>query len=226
MSQMLKSLPGRIRPRHAFYLLLAPMLLQLSPTPMPARDAPVPARDATASGPSRGTSVAGKVIKPAAAAPKTVPVARAPTRKTPSLNVPVHTELAIERWLQPGEFVWNDDGVPRAPTTIVVNLKGRVISVYRAGYEIGRSSIIYGADDKPTPAGAFPILEKDADHVSSIYGTPMPYMLRLTWDGISIHASKIANDLGTNGCVGLPEEFAKVLFKGVEVGDRVLIWNG
>ncbi len=219
MLQMLKSLPVRIRPRHAFCLLLAPMLLQLSPDP-------VPARDVTAIGASSETSVPAEASKPAAAPPKAVPTARAPTRKSPSLNVPVHTELAVDRWLQPGEFVWNDDGVPRAPTTIVVNLKGRVISVYRAGYEIGRSSIIYGADDKPTPAGAFPILEKKAKHVSNIYGTPMPYMLRLTWDGISIHASKIANDLGTNGCVGLPEEFAQVLFSAVKVGDRVLIWKG
>lgn len=162
MFEMLKSLCGRLRPKHAAFLLLAPMLVQLSPSPVPARDAN---RGAT----SRETPVVSSETKPAAAPAKPVPTHRAPTRKSPALNVPVHTELAIERWLQPGEFVWNDDGVPRAPTTVVVNLQGRVVSVYRAGYEIGRSSIIYGADDKPTPAGTFPILQKNAKHVSNIY---------------------------------------------------------
>ena len=162
----------------------------------------------------------------AAAAPEAAAVARVPARKAALSGIPVRSELALKRWLQPGEFIWNDDGVPAGPTNIVVNLRGRVMSVYRAGHEIGRSSIIYGANDKPTPAGTYPILQKKARHVSSIYGAPMPYMLRLTWDGISIHASRIADDLGTNGCIGLPHEFAALLFGAARTGDRVVIWKG
>jgi lipoprotein-anchoring transpeptidase ErfK/SrfK len=153
-------------------------------------------------------------------------VARVPAKKASLSGIPVHTELALRQWLRPGEFIWNDDGVPKGRTDIVVNLKGRVMSVYRSGYEIGRSSIIYGADDKPTPAGTYPILQKRAKHVSSIYGTPMPYMMRLTWDGVSLHAAKMADDLGTNGCVGLPHEFATLVFEAAKVGDRVVIWEG
>jgi hypothetical protein len=162
----------------------------------------------------------------AAAAANASPVARVPARKAALAGIPVRSELALKRWLQPGEFIWNDDAVPAGRTDIVVNLRGRVMSVYRAGHEIGRSSIIYGADDKPTPAGTYPILQKKARHVSTIYGTPMPYMLRLTWDGISIHAAKMADDLGTNGCVGLPHEFAALLFGAAKTGDRVVIWKG
>ena len=153
-------------------------------------------------------------------------VARVRAKKALLPGIPVHTELALRQWLRPGEFIWNDDAVPAGRTDIVVNLRGRVMSVYRAGHEIGRSSIIYGADDKPTPAGTYPILQKKARHVSTIYGTPMPYMLRLTWDGISIHAAKMADDLGTNGCVGLPHEFAALLFGAAKTGDRVVIWKG
>src|SRR3546814_5545046 len=78
-------------------------------------------------------------------------------------------------------------------------LDAALIHVYRAGNEIGRSSIIYGYDDKPTPTGVYPILQKDIDHVSNIYkGAPMPWMLRLTWTGISIHGGRrIADDIAT-----------------------------
>ena len=101
------------------------------------------------------------------------------------------------------------------------------MSVYRAGVEIGRSSLIYGADNKPTPLGTFPILEKDADHWSNLYDAPMPHMLRLTWDGVAIHGSPTLEEaLATRGCVGLPTEFAAHLFDAVRVGDQVIVWDG
>ncbi|MDQ8756783.1 L,D-transpeptidase family protein [Sphingosinicella sp. LHD-64] len=138
------------------------------------------------------------------------------------------SELDIPHWLRPGEYAWNPEGAPqRGPTVIVVNIRGRVLSVYRAGVEIGRSSLIYGADNKPTPHGTFPILEKDEDHWSNLYDAPMPHMLRLTWDGVAIHGSpELADDIGTHGCIGLPREFAALLFDVARVGDRVLVWNG
>lgn len=142
-------------------------------------------------------------------------------------GIDIVRELDIPNWLRPGEYVWDDDGVPAGPLVIVVNIRGRVLSAFRGGIEIGRSSLIYGADEKPTPHGSFPILEKDADHHSSLYDAPMPYMLRLTWDGVAIHGSpELADDLATHGCVGLPDAFAAKLFAAAKVGDQVVVWNG
>lgn len=143
-------------------------------------------------------------------------------------TIQVRRELAIERWLRPGEYVWNDDDAPATgPTIIVANIRARVMSVYRAGHEIGRTSLIYGADNKPTPLGTFPILEKDADHWSNLYDAPMPHMLRLTWDGVAIHgAMTMADDAATRGCLGIPREFAELLFRAVRVGDQVIVWDG
>jgi hypothetical protein len=150
-----------------------------------------------------------------------------PAAPAPRFDFAVHTELPIGRYLQAGEYVWADDGVPAGRTNIVVNLRAQTLSVYRSGYEIGRARIIYGADRKPTPTGTFPILQKDARHFSNLYGgAPMPYMLRLTMDGVAIHASEIADDLVTHGCVGLPKPFAAELFAAARVGDRVIIWRG
>jgi lipoprotein-anchoring transpeptidase ErfK/SrfK len=104
--------------------------------------------------------------------------------------------------------------------------RARTLSVYRRGIEIGRSSIVYGYDEKPTPLGAFAILQKKARHVSNIYNAPMPWMLRLTWDGVAIHGSEMADDKATHGCIGVPNEFGERLFALAAMGGRVLVNNG
>jgi lipoprotein-anchoring transpeptidase ErfK/SrfK len=68
------------------------------------------------------------------------------------------------------------------------------------------------------PTGIFPITEKDADHISNIYDAPMPHMMRLTNDGVAIHGSKVQLGYATNGCVGVPDDFAAKLFKVANLG--------
>ena len=144
-------------------------------------------------------------------------------------NLRIVRELPIQNWLHPGEFAWDAEeaAAQTGEAIIVVNLRARVLSVYKNGVEIGRSSILYGAPDKPTPTGTFPILEKRRDHMSNIYNAPMPHMQRLTWDGVALHGSpRLADDFATNGCIGLPREFAALLFEVTHVGDRVVVWSG
>lgn len=138
----------------------------------------------------------------------------------------IETFLQPDRPLKPRDYVWDAEGAPRAALRIVVDIEAQRLYVYRGGVEIGRSTLIYGADDKPTPMGTFPILEKDADHVSNLYDAEMPYMLRLTWDGIAIHGSEVDEWAATNGCIGVPDEFAALLFAEARLGDQVLVTNG
>jgi len=125
-----------------------------------------------------------------------------------------------------GRHYWDDAGVPDGPVVVTVDLKAQVLSVFRGGYEIGTAVILYGATDKPTPLGVFRVTQKDADHVSNLYGAPMPYMMRLTNDGISIHGADVVRDAATHGCVGVPTAFAKKLFGVVKRGDRVIVTDG
>jgi lipoprotein-anchoring transpeptidase ErfK/SrfK len=172
-------------------------------------------------------SIAGCSREPPAPAPgSAAAAAAAPAAKAPAPVFAVHTILEPDRAITAGDYVWNAEGAPNAPLQIVIDIEAQRLYAYRGGVEIGRSSLIYGADDKPTPTGIFPILEKDADHVSNIYDAPMPYMLRLTWDGIAIHASEVDDWSATNGCIGLPEEFAELLFAQARLGDKVLVTNG
>ena len=202
---------------------LARLALSLAAAGVLAAEAPE-LMSSEAAPPARA-AVTTQRAAPAPAAESRPDRARAPTATLSSVEV--RRELDIPRWLRPGEFVWNDEGAPVGRAVIVVNIRARILSVYREGVEIGRSSLIYGADNKPTPTGTFPILEKDADHRSNLYDAPMPHMLRLTWDGVAIHGSPaLRDDLATRGCVGLPREFAALLFDAVRVGDRVIVWDG
>lgn len=148
------------------------------------------------------------------------PLARAEAAAPEAILLPVY------RWLKPGEYAWDESAPASGPVRIVVDLRARTLSVYRQGREIGRSFITYGTDEKPTPLGRFTILEKDADHVSNLYDSPMPYMLRLTRDGIAIHGGEIEDDIATRGCVGVPPEFARLLFAQAKLGTEVLIVRG
>lgn len=135
----------------------------------------------------------------------------------------IHSVLNITKPLHHGHFVWNEEGVPPGEVAVVVDLDMQLISVFRSGHEIGSSVVTFGAKSKDTPVGSFPILAKMQDHHSSTYDAAMPYTLRLTDDGVSIHGSDVRWGTATHGCIGVPNEFARLLFQQVHVGQWVTI---
>jgi lipoprotein-anchoring transpeptidase ErfK/SrfK len=143
------------------------------------------------------------------------------------IDRPIRSILDIRDPMEYGEFRWNDRGVPPGPVWIRIDLKAQLLSVFRAGHEIGTAVILYGTDGLPTPTGKFPILAKWKDHKSATYdNAPMPYTLRLTKDGVAIHGSNVRWGFATHGCIGIPTDFAAKLFGVVHVGDQVLIVSG
>ena len=175
--------------------------------------------------PTRGDAAAPATQR-IALAPRTAAAAAAKPA-APVAEFVVKRILPIDGAIKYGEWHWDEQGAPTSGTTVVtVDLKANVLSVFRDGYEIGATAILTGYGDKPTPVGVFPITEKDRDHVSSLYEAPMPYMLRLTNDGVSIHATKVENGYVTHGCIGVPEAFAAKLFAAARLGDRVIVTDG
>ncbi|MBA2936580.1 L,D-transpeptidase family protein [Sphingomonas sp. CGMCC 1.13654] len=147
--------------------------------------------------------------------------------KADDASYAVKRVLDVPEPMKIGDYVWNEDGAPKTGRIIItVDLAAGVMSVFRDGYEIGAAAIMYGADDHPTPLGVFAISQKDAHHVSNLYDAPMPYMMRLTNDGITIHGSKMRWNGATHGCVGVPEDFAHKVFDQVKLGDRVIVTKG
>ena len=143
------------------------------------------------------------------------------------IDRPIKSILDVPHQMDYGDYVWKDEGVPPGPAWIRVDLKAQLMSVFRGGHEIGTAVILYGADGLPTPTGKFPILAKLKDHRSITYDNAlMPYTLRLTGDGVSIHGSDVRWGFATHGCVGIPKAFAAKLFDVVKVGDPVFIVSG
>ena len=140
-----------------------------------------------------------------------------------TVDRPIKSLLKVRGPLQFGDYQWNDSSIPPGPTWIRVDLGTQILSVFRAGHEIGTAVIVYGGDNKQTPPGKLRILAKARDHVSSLYDAPMPFTLRLTGDGVSIHGSTVASGKATHGCIGVPLAFAERLFDATKVGDEVLI---
>ncbi|WAT19194.1 L,D-transpeptidase family protein [Aurantiacibacter sp. MUD11] len=136
--------------------------------------------------------------------------------------------LPIEGPIRYGEWHWDDEGVPDGPLVMTVDLQARVISVFRNGYEIGAAAALLGTPEHPTPVGTFPILTKERHNVSEKYGNaPMPWTLRLTWDGVAVHGgSTVELGYASHGCISVPDEFASRLFDIAEVGDVVIITDG
>lgn len=136
---------------------------------------------------------------------------------------PVKSLLTVRAPLHFGDFSWNDTGIPAGPTWIRIDLGSQLISIFRAGHEIGTAVIVYGGDNKQTPIGKLHVLGKARDHRSSLYDAQMPYTLRLTDDGVSIHASSVRWGAATHGCIGVPLAFAQRLFAATKVGDEVVV---
>jgi lipoprotein-anchoring transpeptidase ErfK/SrfK len=166
------------------------------------------------------TTPAPALTKAAAVAPA-APIAMAPADLT------VRRVLDVPEPMRIGDWRWDEAGVAAGPTVITVDLAAGMLSIFRGGYEIGTAAIVYGGDTKPTPLGTFPITQKDAHHISNLYHAEMPYMQRLTDDGVTIHGTEgIQSGWATHGCVGVPVAFAKKLFGATKLGDPVIVTSG
>jgi hypothetical protein len=128
--------------------------------------------------------------------------------------------------MKPGEYLWAPDIAPEGPVTVIISLKTQRAYAYRNGVPIGVSTVSTGKPGKETPTGVFTILQKAVKHRSNIYSNaPMPYMQRLTWGGIAMHAGNLPGYPASHGCVRLPAEFAKLLFGVTSLGLTVVITN-
>lgn len=126
--------------------------------------------------------------------------------------------------LRPGEYRWMPQLAPRGPVLIVVSLQQQQAYVYRNGIRIALASVSTGKAGYETPTGVFSILQKRREHFSNLYdNAPMPYMQRLTWDGIALHAGKVPGYPASHGCVRLPYEFSEKLFGITEHGMTVVV---
>ncbi|HML41491.1 MAG TPA: L,D-transpeptidase family protein [Hyphomicrobium zavarzinii] len=106
----------------------------------------------------------------------------------------------------------------------VVSLRDQRISVYDAAGNAVRARVSSGQTDYETPVGIYSILQKNKDHYSNLYDdAQMPFMQRLTWSGIALHAGALPGYPASHGCVRLPYNYAEKIFGLAKIGTRIIV---
>jgi hypothetical protein len=150
----------------------------------------------------------------------------APVRGAEAAGDPMHQAISLESAaldLSPGEYLWRDTG-GLGLVTIIVSLPLQRLYAFRDLSLIGVAAVSTGKRGKRTPIGMFEILQKRQWHRSNLYSNaPMPFMQRLTWDGIALHGGYNPGYPASHGCIRLPLAFARLLFGATAMGSQVAI---
>ncbi len=132
--------------------------------------------------------------------------------------------LRAARSLKAGEYLWAPETAPEGPMLMVVSLQTQRAVIYRNGLPIGITTVSSGKPGHETPTGIFTVLQKEQEHYSNLYNSaPMPFMQRLTWDGIALHAGKLPGHAASHGCIRLPDKFARLLYSQTKLGMTVVV---
>jgi lipoprotein-anchoring transpeptidase ErfK/SrfK len=125
------------------------------------------------------------------------------------------------------EEVANDTRKPQGPLIIVISIEKQVLKIYDANGYFAESPVSTGMRGHSTPMGVFSIIEKHKMHHSNIYsGAPMPYMQRITWSGVAMHAGVLPGYPASHGCIRMPMSFAMKMWNWTKMGARVVVTPG
>jgi len=113
---------------------------------------------------------------------------------------------------------------PHGPLVIAISINKQNMKIYDANGFFAETPISTGMRGHPTPMGVFSVVAKEKLHHSNIYsGAPMPFMQRITWSGIAIHAGVLPGYPASHGCIRMPMAFAVKMYGWTRMGARVVI---
>jgi lipoprotein-anchoring transpeptidase ErfK/SrfK len=113
---------------------------------------------------------------------------------------------------------------PNGPVYAVISVADQHVTIYDSTGRIARSRVSTGMAGHRTPTGVFSVIGKERWHHSNIYsGAPMPFMQRITWSGVAMHAGVVPGYPASHGCIRLPASFAPQLYGMTKMGARVVV---
>lgn len=116
---------------------------------------------------------------------------------------------------------------PQGPLVIVVSIERQKVTVYDTNGVFAESPVSTGMKGHSTPMGVFSVIQKHKFHHSNIYsGAPMPYMQRITWSGVAMHAGVLPGYPASHGCIRMPMSFAMKMWNWTRMGARVIVTPG
>ena len=116
---------------------------------------------------------------------------------------------------------------PQGPLIIAISIDKQKVRVYDAYGFFAEGPVSTGMKGHSTPMGVFSIIQKHKLHHSNIYsGAPMPYMQRITWSGVAMHAGVLPGYPASHGCIRMPMAFAMKMWNWTKMGARVIVTPG
>ena len=116
---------------------------------------------------------------------------------------------------------------PEGPLIIAISIDKQNLKIYDANGFFAEAPVSTGMKGHPTPTGVFSVIQKHKLHHSNIYsGAPMPYMQRITWSGVAIHAGVLPGYPASHGCIRMPMAFAIKMWNWTRMGARVVVTPG
>jgi hypothetical protein len=140
---------------------------------------------------------------------------------------PPRVRKSIKKRIPAHEDVAKDARKPQGPLIIAISIEKQILKVYDANGTFAETPISTGMRGHPTPMGVFSIIQKHKYHRSNIYSSaPMPYMQRITWSGVAMHAGVLPGYPASHGCIRMPMNFAVKMWGWTRMGARVVIAPG
>ena len=116
---------------------------------------------------------------------------------------------------------------PQGPLIIAISIDRQNLRIYDANGFFAEAPISTGMKGHPTPMGVFSVIQKHKLHHSNIYsGAPMPFMQRITWSGVAMHAGVLPGYPASHGCIRMPMAFAIKMWNWTKMGARVVVTPG
>src|SRR5206468_39007 len=116
---------------------------------------------------------------------------------------------------------------PQGPLIIAVSIEQQKVRIYDTNGLFAESPVSTGMKGHSTPMGVFSVIQKHKMHRSNIYSNaPMPYMQRITWSGVAMHAGVLPGYPASHGCIRMPMAFAIKMWSWTRMGARVVVTPG
>ena len=140
---------------------------------------------------------------------------------------PVYARKPLKYRLPKHQDAAKDTRKPHGPLIVAISIEKQLLRVYDADGAFAETPVSTGMRGHATPMGVFSVIQKHKYHQSNIYsGAPMPYMQRITWSGVAMHAGVLPGYPASHGCIRMPMSFAVKLWGWTRMGARVVIAPG
>ena len=111
-----------------------------------------------------------------------------------------------------------------SPLLALISIGSQRLDIYDRQGLVASSPISSGRTGHESPQGIFSVIEKKAEHFSNLYDdASMPFMQRITWSGVAMHAGALPGYPASHGCIRLPHGFARTWFDMTKLNTRVVI---